>query len=165
MHLRSATADDAPSIAAIYAEDVLHGTGTFEEVPPTPEDMRARIEKVQAAGFPWLVAERDQQILGYSYAKQFHERSAYRYCCENSIYLHPDAKGQGVGTALLGQLIEDCSRLGFTTMLAIIGDSANAASIGLHRKYGFVHVGTMVAVGYKFERWLDVVTMQLSLRV
>ncbi len=163
MHIRAARSEDAAQIVAIYADNVLHGTGTFEEIAPTPEEMGARMDKVIGSGWPWLVAEDNGRLLGYAYAAQLRDRSAYRYACENSVYIHPDNQAKGVGTLLLRHLIDDCSQLGFTTMLAIIGDSANQGSIGLHRKFGFVHVGTMIAVGYKFDRWLDVVTMQLGL--
>ena len=128
MLIRAATPEDAAQIAAIYADTVLHGTGTFEEIAPTPEEMGARIQRVIDAGWPWLVAKNEGRIIGYAYAAQFRERSAYRYCCENSVYIHPDSKAKGVGTALLEQLIKDCSQFGFTTMLAIIGDSANQGS-------------------------------------
>jgi phosphinothricin acetyltransferase len=163
MHIRAATSEDAVQIAAIYADNVLNGTGTFEEVVPSPEEMSARMDKVIGAGWPWLVAEEEGRILGYAYAAQFRDRSAYRYCCEDSVYIHPGSKGSGVGTRLLERLIDDCARFGFTTMLAVIGDSANGGSIALHRKFGFTDVGTMAAVGYKFDRWLDVVTMQRRL--
>jgi L-amino acid N-acyltransferase YncA len=163
MHIRAATPHDAAQIAVIYADNVLHGTGTFEEIAPTSEEMGARMDKVLGAGWPWLVAEEEGRLLGYAYATQFRDRSAYRFTCEDSVYVHPDTKGKGVGTFLLKQLIDNCSQFGFITMLAIIGDSANGGSIALHRKFGFAHVGTMTAVGYKFDRWLDVVTMQLSL--
>lgn len=160
MAIRPAIPADAPAVAAVYAHHVLHGTGTFEEVPPTPEDIAARMAKVLAPGWPWLIAEADGAMLGYAYAAQFRDRSAYRFCCEDSIYIAPDAQRRGVGAALLEALIAECRRRDFRTMLAIIGDSENTGSIGLHERFGFGHIGTMRGVGYKFDRWLDVVTMQ-----
>lgn len=165
MHIRPATLADVEAITAIYGHNALHGTGTFEEAAPSIEDMTQRMGKVLDAGWPWIVAEDEGgTVIGFAYAAQFRDRSAYRYCCEDSIYLAPEAKGKGVGSALLKQLILDVRAYGFTTILAIIGDSANAGSVGVHRKHGFTHVGTMRDVGYKFGRWLDVVTMQLSLK-
>lgn len=163
MHIRAATPEDAPALAAIYGDNALHGTGTFEEEAPTVEEMVARLERVRKAGWPWIVAEKEGEILGYAYAAQFRDRSAYRYCCEDSVYIAPGAKGMGIGGLLLARLIDDARAFGFTTMLAVIGDSANGGSIALHRKFGFEDVGTMRAVGLKFDRWLDVVIMQRSL--
>lgn len=160
MRIRLATLADAPAIAAIYAHHVLHGTATFEEVPPSIEDISARLARVLDAGWPWLIAEAGGEVLGYGYAAQFRDRSGYRFTCEDSLYIAPQAQRRGVGTALLETLIEDSRKRGFLNMLAIIGDSENAGSIGLHRRFGFTHIGTMKAVGYKFDRWLDVVTMQ-----
>jgi len=164
MHIRPATLADAEAITRIYGHHVLHGTGTFEEVPPNTQNMILRISKVIDAGWPWLVAEDEGgEVLGYAYAAQFRDRVAYRYCCEDSIYIAPEAQSRGVGALLLQELINSARQYGFTTIMAIIGDSANAGSVGVHRKFGFSHVGTMRAVGFKFDRWLDVVTMQLSL--
>jgi L-amino acid N-acyltransferase YncA len=163
MQIRPATPDDIAAIAALYGHHVRHGTGTFEEVPPSADDMAGRLARVLDAGWPWLVAEADGAMLGYAYAAQFRDRSAYRFACEDSIYLAPEAAGKGLGTSLLAALIEAATRCGFTTILAVIGDSANAGSIALHRKFGFTEVGTMARVGYKFERWLDVVILQRDL--
>ena len=161
--IRPATADDMPAVTAIYAHAVLHGSATFELEPPDAAEMARRRDDVLAKGLPWLVAARDSRVLGYAYAAPFRPRLAYRYCLEDSIYLDPDARGQGVGRLLLAELVAACESRGARQMLAVIGDSANAASIGLHRTLGFEHVGTMQAAGWKFERWLDVVVMQKSL--
>lgn len=165
MRLRDATAADLPAITAIYAHHVLHGTGTFEEVPPGEAEMAARMAKVQNAGFAWLVAENegDGLVLGYGYYAPFRERSAYRFCAEDSIYVREDVRGQGVGKALVQALLDHAQGRGIRQMLAVIGDSENAGSIGLHASLGFRQAGVMRAVGLKFGRWLDVVTMQKSL--
>lgn len=163
MQIRSATYEDAAAIASIYAHHVANGTGTFEEAAPSADEMAVRIERVLAAGWPWLVAEADGAILGFAYAAQFRDRSAYRFACEDSIYLAPHAQGRGLGSRLLVALIDAARGFGFKTMLAVIGDSANAGSIGVHARHGFAHVGTMERVGYKFDRWLDVVIMQRDL--
>jgi len=161
--LRPSTESDLPAITAIYGEAVLHGTGTFELEPPSQADMAQRRQAVLGNGLPWLVAERGGQVLGYAYANHFRPRRAYRFCVEDSIYLHPEARGQGVGSALLGELIARCTAAGARQMLAVIGDSANLGSIGVHRRHGFQHTGLLKSSGWKFERWLDVVLMQLPL--
>jgi phosphinothricin acetyltransferase len=163
LHIRPSTPADLPAITAIYAWNVLHGTGTFElEVPDEPEMSRRR-DDVLGKGLPWLVAERDGGLLGYAYANHFRPRRAYRFCLEDSVYLSDAAKGQGVGTLLLAELMSRCEALGARQMLAVIGDSTNLGSIGVHRKLGFEHVGVLRAAGWKFERWLDVVMMQKAL--
>ena len=161
--IRPSTAADLPAITAIYAWNVHNGTGTFElEAPDVPEMTRRR-DDVLGKGLPWLVAQRGEEILGYAYANHFRPRRAYRFCLEDSVYLVPQAQGQGVGSLLLTELLARCEALGARQMLAVIGDSANLGSVGVHRKLGFEHVGVLRAAGWKFERWLDVVLMQKSL--
>lgn len=161
--IRASRADDLPAIAAIYAHAVLHGTGTFELEPPDEAEMGRRRDAVRANGLPWLVAERDGQVLGYAYANHFRPRRAYRFCLEDSIYLHPEARGQGVGRLLLAELIAQCEARGARQMLAVIGDAENTGSVGVHRACGFEHTGVLKASGWKFGRWLDVVLMQRRL--
>jgi phosphinothricin acetyltransferase len=161
MLLRDATPADLPEITAIYAHHVLHGTGSFEEIPPSPDEMAARLAKVQAAGWAWLVAEEAGQILGYGYVSQYRERSAYRYSAEDSVYVREDVRGQGVGKALVSALLPRAEACGFRQMFAVIGDSENVGSIGLHLALGFRQVSVLKSVGFKFGRWLDAVTMQL----
>ena len=161
--IRPGTPADIARITAIYAWNVLNGTGTFELVAPDAADMARRHQDVLSKGLPWLVAERGGQVLGYAYANHFRPRPAYRFCLEDSIYLAADAMGQGIGRLLLAELLSQCEARGARQMLAVIGDSANAASIGLHRRLGFEQTGVLEAAGWKFERWLDVVVMQRSL--
>ncbi len=161
--IRPSTTADLPAITAVYAWNVDHGTGTFELEAPDQAEMARRRADVLGKGLPWLVAERAGQVLGYAYANHFRPRRAYRFCLEDSIYLAAEAKGQGVGRLLLAELLARCEAAGARQMLAVIGDSANAASIGVHRALGFEQVGLMAAAGWKFERWLDVVVMQKSL--
>jgi L-amino acid N-acyltransferase YncA len=162
--IRPATPEDAPAIAAIYAHHVLTGTGTFEIDPPDVADIKARMAKVAARGWPWLVSvSADGLITGYAYAGPFRERAAYDATVEDSIYLAPQAQGKGVGKALLSALIESCRLAGAKEMLAVIGDSANSASIGLHKALGFDDAGLLRGVGAKFGKTLDVVILQKSL--
>lgn len=161
--IRPSTPDDLPAITAVYGWNVENGTGTFEIEPPTLADMGKRREDVLSKGLPWLVAERDSQVLGYAYANHFRPRLAYRFALEDSIYLAETAQGQGVGKLLLAELIARCESLGARQMLAVIGDSANAGSIGVHRALGFSDLGVMKSMGWKFNRWLDVVLMQRAL--
>lgn len=163
MPIRDATPDDAPAIAAIYAHHVLHGTGTFEEAPPAPEEVAARMARIRAAGHAWLVVEEAGKVLGYGYYANFHPRSAYRHTVENSIYVRDDVRGQGVGKALVAELLIRAEAAGFRQMVAVIGDSENVGSIGLHLSLGFKQTGLLRAVGLKFGRWVDVVYMQKSL--
>lgn len=164
MIIRDAVAADIPAITAIYAHHVQHGTGTFEEEPPVEADMAARMAKVQKAGCAWLVAEDDAGgIAGYGYYAQYRDRSAYRFSAEDSIYVRDDVRGQGVGKALVAALLDRAAKQGFRQMLAVIGDSENVGSIGLHLALGFRQVGVMRAVGMKFNRWVDVVLMQRPL--
>lgn len=163
MQIRPALAVDLPSVQAIYAHHVHHGLGTFETEAPDLVEMQQRFRHIRSAGFPYLVAESEADVVGYAYANHFRTRAAYRYTVEDSIYMAPGAIGLGVGKRLLGALVDECSALGLRQMLALIGDSDNAASIGVHRACGFVPAGAMKAVGYKFERWVDVVVMQRAL--
>ncbi len=162
--LRTATMDDIPAIQNIYAHHVLHGTGTFETEPPNVGVMQDRFSEITRSGYPYLVAETDEGVIGFGYLGPFRTRPAYRHTVEDSIYLHPDKRGQGVGSKLLVALINEAKQKGFTQMIALIGDSANRASVALHARCGFESTGTMRQVGFKFDRWLDVVIMQRSLQ-
>jgi phosphinothricin acetyltransferase len=161
--IRDSTPADVAACATVYGEAVRNGTGTFELDELEPEEMARRREAILAQGLPWLVAERAGRVLGYAYAGVFRPRRAYRFCVEDSIYLAPEARGQGVGRLLLAELIARCEAAGIRQMLAVIGDSANAGSIAAHRACGFEHTGVFKAAGWKFERWLDVVMMQRRL--
>jgi phosphinothricin acetyltransferase len=161
--LRGATLADAPAVAAIYGHHVLHGLGTFEEVPPSDAEIGARIAGVLAHGLPYLLAEEVGRVIGFAYAAPFRPRSAYRYLAEDSVYIHPDFLARGVGKALVGEVVSACEAMGLRQLVAVIGDSANAGSIGLHRSLGFVETGIGHAVGFKFGRWVDIVTMQKPL--
>ena len=142
---------------------MLHGAGSFEETPPSAEEMARRIADVTAHGLPWLVVEVDGAVRGFAYAAPFRLRSAYRYTVEDSIYLAADAARQGLGRRLLGELIARCEAMGLRQMVARIGDSANAASIGVHRACGFEHRGVTPGLGFKHGRFVDVVWMQRAL--
>ena len=163
MRIRSALASDAAALAAIYGHHVTHGLGTFEEAPPTADDMAGRLKAVTDWNLPYLVAEIDGQVAGLAYAGLFRLRAAYRYTVEDSVYIAPDRMGRGVGKALLGEVIRVCEAMGLRQMVAMIGDSGNAGSIGLHSALGFVQTGVFPAVGYKHGRWLDVVQMSRTL--
>ena len=163
MDIRDATLADIQDIQAIYAHHVLHGTGTFEEVPPSVEEMRGRFENVSSRGWSWLVGADATGVLGYAYYTQFRDRSAYRYTVENAIYVRDDVRGQGVGKGLVQQLIDTATTQGFRQMIAVIGDSENVGSIGVHASLGFQHTGILRASGIKLGRWLDVVYMQRAL--
>ncbi|KRA62274.1 GCN5 family acetyltransferase [Caulobacter sp. Root656] len=154
---------DVPAITAIYGWNVLNGLGTFEEVPPDAAEMGRRRAAFLAKGLPYLVAERNGVVVGYAYAGPFRLRAAYRYTVEDSVYVGPEAVGQGVGKALLAALIDACEALGLRQICAVIGDSGNAASIGLHAALGFERRGVFPAMGYKFGRWVDLVWMQRPL--
>lgn len=151
------------AVQGIYAYHVLNGTGTFEEKPPDLAEMLRRWREVTTRGFPWLVAVQNERVVGYAYANWFRPRSAFRFTCEDSVYLAPDCCARGLGSRLLGELVDRCAAAGARQMLGVIGDSANEASIRLHARLGFAPVGTMHAVGLKFGRWLDVVMMQRAL--
>jgi phosphinothricin acetyltransferase len=161
--IRPSRSEDIPSITAIYAHHVLHGTGTFEVTPPTADDMGARREDVLSKGLPYLVAVDGDTIQGFAYCNWFKPRPAYRFSAEDSIYLAPEANGQGLGRLLLAELMAQAEKAGVRKLIAVIGDSANAASIGVHRSVGFEHVGTLKSCGWKFDRWLDVVMMDKAL--
>jgi len=161
--IRPSTPADLPAITAIYAWNVLNGTGTFELDPPDEDEMARRRDDVLSKGLPWLVVQRNGVVLGYAYANHFRPRKAYRFCLEDSVYLAAEAKGQGLGRLLLAELLARCEAAGARQMLAVIGDSANLGSIGVHRTLGFEHVGVMKAAGWKFDQWRDVVIMQKAL--
>lgn len=161
--VRAAETADLPAIQAIYAHHVLHGLASFEEEPPPVEELRARRQKVLDLGLPYLAAELDGAVVGYAYAGTYRPRPAYRFTVENSVYVRDGLAGRGVGKALLGALIDRCSTGPWRRMLAVIGDSDNRASIGLHRSCGFRLVGTLEAVGFKHGRWVDSVLMQRPL--
>jgi phosphinothricin acetyltransferase len=161
--IRPSRDTDLPAITAIYGHHVLHGTGTFETTPPTEADMAARRADVLAKGLPWLVAEDAGRILGYAYCQWFKPRPAYRFSAEDSIYLHPDAAGQGLGKQLLAALVTQAEATGVRKLIAVIGDSANAGSVGVHRSLGFTPVGTIASCGWKFDRWLDIVLMEKAI--
>jgi L-amino acid N-acyltransferase YncA len=163
MDIRDAREADVPDLQAIYAYHVLHGAGTFEEEPPPVEEMAARFHEVVDRGYVWLVATDATGILGYGYYSPFRERSGYRFTVEDSIYVREDVRGQGVGKALVARLIELATVAGLRQMIAVIGDSENVASIGVHASLGFHMVGTMKSTGIKFGRWVDVVSMQRAL--
>lgn len=161
--IRPSHDDDVEAIAAIYRHHVLHGTGTFEIDPPSAEDMRSRRTEVLARGLPWLVADDAGEIAGFAYCNWFKPRPAYRFSAEDSIYLAPQAQGKGLGRALLAELAAQAERVGVRKLIAVIGDSANAGSIGVHRAQGFRQVGVLSSCGWKFDRWLDVVLMEKAL--
>lgn len=161
--VRPSTAADIGAVQRIYAHHVLHGLASFEEEPPSIEEMARRRQAVLDAGYPYLVAERGGEIVGYTYAGPYRTRPAYRYTAENSVYIRHDCVGQGVGRALLRELIPLCEKAGLRLLVAVIGDSGNAASIELHRRAGFAEIGTIRAVGWKFDRWVDSVLMQRPL--
>lgn len=161
--IRPSQPSDMAQITAIYAHHVKHGTGTFEIDPPSESDMALRRDDVISKGFPYLVAADGDQVLGYAYCNWFKPRPAYRFSAEDSIYLSPQAAGRGLGRTLLAELMQQAERAGVRKMIAVIGDSANQGSIGVHRSAGFTPVGTLTACGWKFDRWLDVVLMEKAL--
>jgi len=160
LHIRPSRDEDVAAVTAIYAHHVLHGTGTFETEPPTEADMAARRADVLGKGLPYLVAEDEAgELLGFAYCNWFKPRPAYRYSAEDSIYLAEAARGKGVGTQLLTALADAAQAAGVRKLIAVIGDSANAGSVGVHRKLGFSHVGVLKDCGWKFGQWRDVVLM------
>jgi phosphinothricin acetyltransferase len=161
--VRDANETDMSAVAGIYAKHVLHGLASFEEVPPSLDEMKSRRRGVLELGLPYLVAELDGRIVGYSYATFYRTRPAYRYTVEDSVYVDEGLQGRGIGTALLAELIARCERGPWRQMLAVIGDSGNTGSIALHRRLGFRPCGTLAAVGFKFGRWVDSVFMQRAL--
>jgi L-amino acid N-acyltransferase YncA len=160
MVIRDATEDDIPAVAEIYGHHVLHGLASFEEVAPDVQEMLHRYGAVRKGGFPYLVAEIDGRVVGYSYATAYRTRSAYRHTLEDSVYVREGFGGRGVGAALLTALLERCRGGPWRQVIAVIGDSANTPSINLHGRLGFRMVGTLEAVGFKFGRWVDSVLMQ-----
>lgn len=160
--IRQASADDAEFIALIYAEHVRSGTATFDNAPRSAADTAQKIAEITSKGWPFLVATRGADVLGYAYVNQFRDRAAYRFVCEDSIYVRSDQAGKGVGSTLLRALIDACTVYGFRQMMAVIG-GGEPASVALHAKMGFEHAGRMRSVGRKFGRWLDTVYMQLEL--
>lgn len=162
--IRNATEADFAAITGIYAWNVLNGTGTFALEPPWQDEMLTGFHSIEAMRLPYIVAVDGDDILGYAYAAPFRTRPAYRYGVEDSIYLAPGAVGKGIGKALLVRLIEACTARGLYSMIAVIGDSANAASVGVHTACDFTHAGVLPNAGFKFGRWLDVVFMTKALR-
>ncbi len=163
LHIRTASVDDIAAITAIYTESVAHGTASWEYEPPNLDEMRTRMQAVLNAGFPYLVAEVEGDVLGYAYASSYRPRIGYRFVCENSVYVDKSLRGRGIGKQLLSALIERCTEHGFKQMIAVIGDSENHASINLHKSLEFTPVGLLPKIGYKFDRWLDSVIMQREL--
>ena len=162
--IRDAAAADIPAIAAIYETYVRSSVATFEEVPPDVTEIRSRFDRVRDLGLPWLVAETaDDTIVGYAYAAPFRDRSAYRYVVEDSIYVAADRIREGIGSALLGELIERCTALGKRQMIAVVGGSQTVGSIGLHGRLGFRVAGVLPSFGFKFGDWADTVLMTRSL--
>ena len=157
--VRPARDADIAAITEIYAHHVRHGVASFEETPPDSGEMRRRLVAIRDRGLPYVVAEIDGALAGFAYAATYRDRSAYRYAVEDSIYLADGFRSRGIGALLLQEIIERCTETGKRRMIAIIGDSANAASIGLHARHGFRLAGTLPAVGYKFGRWIDSVIM------
>lgn len=161
--VRESRPDDVAEIHRIYAFAVTNGTGTFEESPPSPDEMAARRQGILERSLPFLVAEYRGAVVGYAYAGPFRPRSAYRYTLEDSVYVAPEVRGLGVGRTLLRELATRCAAIGYKQIVAVIGDSANAASIHSHRAAGYEHIGTLKNVGLKFGQWLDSVYMQRTL--
>jgi phosphinothricin acetyltransferase len=161
--VRDACDGDMSAVTSIYARHVLTGLASFEEVPPSLEEMQSRRANVLQLGLPYLVAELEGCIVGYSYATSYRTRPAYRYTVEDSVYVEDGRNGRGIGTALLCELIARCERGPWRQMLAVIGDSGNAGSIALHRRMGFTPAGNLVSVGFKLGRWVDSVFMQRAL--
>lgn len=163
LHIRDATKADMQAVQEIYAHYVLRGLATFEEDPPKASELDARRESVIAAGLPYLVAECEGRVLGYCYATAYRPRPAYRHTIEDSVYVAEGCGGRGIGTVLLGELIERCEAGSWRQMLAVIGNSGNEGSIALHRRHGFETIGTLRSVGFKLGGWVDTVLMQRSL--
>src|SRR3954470_14422159 len=163
LEISPATEADLPAVTEIYEHAVLHGTATFELIPPDLAEMTRRFKALQDGGYPYLVAALEGRVIGYAYAGPYRPRPAYRFTVENSVYLEPAIHRRGIGLQLLQRLIGECEARGYRQMIAVIGDSANAGSIGVHTKCGFQMIGTHPDVGFKFGRWLDTVMMQLAL--
>ena len=161
--IRPCLPDDVGAVTAIYRAAVLGGTGSFEIDPPDRDEMAGRLARVTGQGYPYLVAGIDGAVAGYAYAFAYRDRPAYRFTVEDSVYVDPRHQGRGVGTALLRGLVSRCEELGFRQMVAVIGDGDNEASVRIHRRAGFDLAGTLPSVGWKFDRWLDVVLMRRPL--
>jgi L-amino acid N-acyltransferase YncA len=163
LEIRPAIEADLPFVTEIYRHAVLHGTATFELIPPDLTEMTRRFGVLREGGFPYFVAALEGQVIGYAYAGAYRPRPAYRFTVENSVYLRPDIHRRGIGLQLLQRLIAESETRGYRQMIAVIGDSANAGSIGVHARCGFQMIGTHPDVGFKFGRWLDTVMMQRAL--
>jgi L-amino acid N-acyltransferase YncA len=161
--VRDAVEGNLEAMQEIYAHYVLHGLATFEETPPSMEELVTRMRNIRFHGLPYLVAIIDERVVGYAYASPYRSRPAYRFTVEDSVYVEQGQHGKGIGTALLSCLISRCEEGNWRQMVAIVGDSGNKASIALHRRMGFEDVGTLKAVGFKFDRWVDTVIMQRGL--
>jgi L-amino acid N-acyltransferase YncA len=161
--VRAAAIEDLPAILEIYSHHVVYGSASFEVEPPSLAEMRVRFDSIFGAGYPYLVARRGEKIVGYAYASAYRARYAYRFAIEDSIYIAHDQTGGGVGRSLMEALISQCESRGYRQMIAVIGDSANAASIGLHARLGFRFAGVLPSVGYKHDRWIDSVLMTRAL--
>ncbi len=161
--VRDAREDDCAAMQVLYAHHVEHGLASWEESPPDVAEIRRRMQAVTSAGYPFRVAEYEGALRGYAYASSYRPRPAYRYCVENSVYVDAAYQGLGIGGTLLEDLIVQCTALGYRQMIAVIGDSKNAASIKLHTAQGFEHCAIMPALGFKHGQWLDQVLMQRSL--
>lgn len=161
--VRDTVEADMPVIQAIYAQAVLQGLATFEEVPPSTEDLLVRLSNVRQRKLPYLTAELEGRVVGYSYARPYRPRPAYRHTVEDSVYVAEDMQGRGIGRMLLAGLIERCEAGPWRQMIAVIGDSANAGSIALHQRLGFREVGTLEGTGFKLGQWVDTVLMQRTL--
>ena len=161
--IRPSHDNDVPAIAAIYAHHVQHGVASFEEMPPSVEEMVSRRAAILERALPYLVAEREGRVIGYCYAGPYRTRSGYRFSLEDSIYVNAEETGRGVGRLLLRPLLEQCSALGYRQMIAVIGGSETLPSIKLHQALGFSHIGVLPAIGFKFGRWIDTVLMQRAL--
>jgi L-amino acid N-acyltransferase YncA len=163
LEIRPAIGADLAFVTEIYAEAVRHGTATFELVPPDLAEMTRRFQTLMDGGFPYFVAVLEGRVAGYAYAGEYRSRPAYRFTVENSIYLRSDIHRRGIGRQLLQRLIAECEARGYRQMIGVVGDSANAGSIGVHARCGFQMIGTHPNVGFKFGRWLDIVMMQREL--
>ncbi len=164
MKVIDATPEHFVQIQAIYAQAVLEGTASFEQTPPSVDDLLERLAAARERGLPYLLAVDGERVHGYAYALPYRARISYQYTIENSVYVAVDSQGKGVGSALMSELIARCEAGPWHQMIAVIGDSANAGSIALHRRHGFRHIGTLERVGRKFDRWLDSVFMQRALK-
>ena len=163
--MRPATPADLPVIQSIYAHHVMHGLASYEEVPPDVDEMRRRFAEVTERDLPYLVAVSGGVVVGYGYCTLFRTRSAYRFALEDSVYVRDGMLGKGIGRALLTVMVERCTALGYRQLIAVIGDSGNAGSIGLHASVGFLRSGLLRSTGFKFGRWVDTVMMQRPLGV